>query len=97
MAVWTALLVYSYFLICLSQWVVKWIGMVPSESRLSSLGYASLFPEFATHLDLWLQFFAIGPMALFISPCGKSKESHSVCLKKNRRGFSAFGKWIALW
>ncbi|KAJ3367165.1 hypothetical protein HDU91_001622 [Kappamyces sp. JEL0680] len=86
---WAAILVYAYFLLYISQWIVKWVGLTPSTSRLAAQGWQDAVPFLATGLKIWFQHVHIGPMALFISPC--------VSLKKNRKGFGTFSKWIAVW
>ena len=69
------------------QWIICWIGLHPSSSRLSVFGFQHelLSPYF----DVWFEKITIGPTALLVSTC--------VSLKKNRTGVSTFLKVIAGW
>jgi hypothetical protein len=83
---WAALLVYWYLLVSIAQWHLSWLGLVPSASRLQAKGIS-------TPLDPLLVYFfehvVIGPAGLLMSPC--------VSLRKNRKGFGTFLKWMMVW
>ena len=84
---WFALLAYGYLILSITQWAISWLGLYPRVPRVEAHGFQ--WPMEPKFIISWFENVSVGPAVLLISTC--------VSLKKNRRGFQSFFKWISVW